>query len=315
MCCTKCSKCIKFLILPFSILVIFLFQIYAQYSTLMCVRTKMDSIKDGRKTMTNYQFRDNIQYDFNIKKVEEYFDDNALMNIKFLKNQTFKIFDYINNKKEEKVDDRIYMFYYLIIYDVICIIIVYFFVYESVKAGLIKIILQSIRFYFNAKRLYQFNSRMDLFSIIKSKFENMYYFREWELFNPEAFLIIEFLCNFVIILDIIYLIILICNKRRAKRIKIIQEVMEENESDTNNVNNKDEKEETGNGNESEKIVSEINNVDSNEEDSHGNGESSVNEKDKKSKDTGTLQIFEENEEDEEDVNISDESEHNGETKK
>ena len=315
MCCTKCSKCIKYLILPFSILVIFLFQIYAQYSTLMTDRNKMHNIKDGRKTMTNYQFRDNIQYDFNIEKVEEYFDDNALMNLKFLKNQTFKIFDYINNKKEEKVDNRIYMFYYLIIYDVICIIIVYFFVYESVKAGLIKIILQIIRFYFNAKRIQKFNIHMGLFSIIKSKIENMYFLRKWDYFNPEAFLIIEFLCNFAIILDIIYLIILICNKRRAKRIKIIQEVMEENESDTNNVNNKDEKEETGNGNESQKIVSEINNVDNNEEDSHGNGESSVNEKDKKSKDTGTLQIFEENEEDEEDVNISDESEHNGETKK
>jgi len=313
MCCSKCSSFISKIILPFSILIIFLFQIYAQYSTLITQRTKIDNIRDGRNTMTNYQLSKDKEYDFNMNKVQEYFEDNCLMKINFLKNTTLHILDSILNKKGEIVDNRIYMFYYLIIYDIICVIIVYIFIYGSIKAGFIKITFQIIRFYFNAQRMKKFNSNLDLYSIIKSKIENMYIFRGWNIFSPEGFLIIEFLCNFEIILDIIYLILLICNKKRNKTNKKIYKLKEElveitNNEDINDENSIDENKENNN---------ETNNI--NDKDSKVEESSIGNKKEKNNNNTeGTLNIFE-NEDDEEDdkddkeckdVEISDESSKN-----
>ena len=57
MCCGKCFKCLTNIIIPYSILCIFLFQIYAQYSTLVTLRTKIDNKRDGRNTMTNYEYK------------------------------------------------------------------------------------------------------------------------------------------------------------------------------------------------------------------------------------------------------------------
>ena len=206
------------------------------------------------------------------------------------------------------------MLYYLIIYDIICIIIVYCFVYGSIKAGLIKIILQIIRFYYNTERMQKFNTHMTVYSIIKGKFENMFLYRGWKIFSPEGFLIIELLCNFVIILDIIYIIILICNKRKYKKKKLIEEVIEE---DLNKEDNIDEKNETDNGNEEEQIISKINHSD---EESDEKGDDKTNEKEIKSKDSGNLatQNFvesNEEEEEEEDGTISDEADNNEETAK
>lgn len=313
MCCSKCSSFISKIILPFSILIIFLFQIYAQYSTLITQRTKIDNIRDGRNTMTNYQLSKDKEYDFNMNKVQEYFEDNCLMKINFLKNTTLHILDSILNKKGEIVDNRIYMFYYLIIYDIICVIIVYIFIYGSIRAGFIKITFQIIRFYFNAQRMKKFNSNLDLYSIIKSKIENMYIFRGWNIFSPEGFLIIEFLCNFEIILDIIYLILLICNKKRNKTNKKIYKLKEElveitNNEDINDENSIDENKENNN---------ETNNI--NDKDSKVEESSIGNKKEKKNNNSeGTLNVFE-NEDDEEDdkddkeckdVEISDESSKN-----
>ena len=240
MCCSNNSSIICTLILPFSILIIFLFQIYAQYSTLVTLRTKIDNIRDGRNTMTNYQLTKDKQYDFNMNKVQECFEDNCLMRINFLKQTTLNVFDSMNKKKEEIIDIRVYMFYYLIFYDLICIIIVYFFIYGSIKAGCIKIVFQLIRFYFNTKRMQKFNSHMNLYSIIKSKIDNMYSFRGWNIFTPEGFLIIEFLCNITIILDIIYLIILICNNRRYKKNKNIDKKLVDLDEDSNKEETNDE---------------------------------------------------------------------------
>ena len=313
MCCSKCSSFISKIILPFSILIIFLFQIYAQYSTLITQRTKIDNIRDGRNTMTNYQLSKDKEYDFNMNKVQEYFEDNCLMKINFLKNTTLHILDSILNKKGEIVDNRIYMFYYLIIYDIICVIIVYIFIYGSIRAGFIKITFQIIRFYFNAQRMKKFNSNLDLYSIIKSKIENMYIFRGWNIFSPEGFLIIEFLCNFEIILDIIYLILLICNKKRNKTNKKIYKLKEElveitNNEDINDENSIDENKENNN---------ETNNI--NDKDSKVEESSIGKKKEKKNNNSeGTLNVFE-NEDDEEDdkddkeckdVEISDESSKN-----
>ena len=87
---------------------------------------------------------------------------------------------------------------------------------------------------------------MSLFAIIKSKLENMYLYRGWSIFNPEGFLIIEFLCNFAIILDIILLLIFIYRRYKYRRIKkmyipkderedIIKEEKEDNNSEDDKI--------------------------------------------------------------------------------
>lgn len=296
MCCSKNSSIICTLILPFSILIIFLFQIYAQYSTLLTQRTKIDNIRDGRNTLTNYQLTKDKQYDFNMNRVQDYFESNCLMRINFLKQTTLRVFDSLNNKKGEVIDIRVYMFYYLIFYDLICIIIVYFFVYGSIKAGFIKIVFQIIRFYFNAKRIQKFNSHINLYYIIKSKIDNMYTFRGWNIFTPEGFLIIEFICNITIILDIIYLIILVCNYWRYKKYKNMDKKLVELDEDSNKDETNDD-EKIIKDNENDGIIKEI----KLEEDNIVN----ESEKGNNNKNSGTLNVFE-NEEDEESINISDE---------
>jgi hypothetical protein len=199
----------------------------------------MDNEKDGRNTMTNFQLTQSKQYDFNMNKVQEYFDDNALMRIPFLKNLLLKFIDTLNSKKEEKIDIRVYMYFYLIIYDSICTIIVYIFIFfRSIMAGIIKIIFQLVRFYHNAKRLQRFNSKMNIFEIIKSKWENMVLIRGWSFFNPEGFLIIEFLCNFIVIFDIILLIKYICDRRRYKKIRKMNLIVDEEDDYIDEKENK-----------------------------------------------------------------------------
>jgi hypothetical protein len=257
MCCRKFCQFIINIVLPFSILCIFLLQIYAQYSTLVTLRTKRDNQRDGRNTLINYRLNNETQYDFNLEKVKECFEDNSLMNIKFIKNFTLNFFDQLNSKKENKYDTRVYMVYYLLIYDIICIIIVYTFIYGSIKAGILKIILQIIRFYFNSQRIKKFNRHLCLFSIIKSKIENMFEIRGWNFFNPEGFLVIEFLCNFAIILDFILLFIYIYRRRKFNQIKKGNIILEdrdysdEDEKDNNNNNEKNknnDEENSGNNN-------------------------------------------------------------------
>ena len=265
MCYGKCFGFIFNIILPFAILCIFLFQLYAQYSTLITLRTMHENDKDGRNNVGNYFLSNTKEYDFNMYKVKETFDENTLMNVKFLKNMTMQLFEALNNNnenKKDKKDIREYMFIYLIIYDIISLIIVYIFIYGSIKAGIIKIIFQFFKLYFNSKRLQKFNLKMSLFNIIRSKIENIYLYRGWNIFNPEGFLVIEFLCNFTVILDVILLIIYICRKYRYNRSKNIKEIIRD-EDRADNIDN---------GN---LEISKKNNIDksknnSNDEDSNGN---------------------------------------------
>ena len=251
MCCGKCSRFLINVILPYSILCIFLFQIYSQYSTIVTLRTKIDNKKDGRRTLTNYQLMKDKHYDFNMNKVKEYFDDNAIMNIPYVKNLTLGLIEKRNVNNDKDFDNRIYMFFYLIFYDIISLIVVYCFIYGSIEGGLLKIIFQIIRFYFNAKRLKRFNTNMGLYSIINSKIENMYLYRGWSIFNPEGFLIIEFLCNFAIILDIILLLIYLHRIRKYKRMKQLNVVVDGNDNSSEEENpekNKNDDESNGESN-------------------------------------------------------------------
>ena len=82
----------------------------------------------------------------------------------------------------------------------------------------------------------------------------MFEIRRWNFFNPEGFLVIEFLCNFGIILDFLLLGIYIYRKRKYKQIKemnIIDEDREypnEDEKDNNTIikKNKENGEEDNN---------------------------------------------------------------------
>ena len=304
MCCRKCCRCLFNVIIPYSILCIFLFQIYSQYSTLVTLRTKLDNIRDGRNTMSNYQLSKDKHYDFNMNKVQESFEDNALMNISPLKNAVLNLIEKRNNKKED-FDNRVYMFYYLIVYDFICLIIVYFFIYGYIKAGILKIIFQAFHFYFNWKRMQKFNTDMPVFSIIKSKLDNMYKLRGWNIFNPEGFLVIEFLCNFAIILDILLLIIYLY-QLRYKKMKKIKIDFDDRDSSF------DEKENNQNNNSENNIYNNKSNEKNSENGDESNGDGIgiiLNKKDDNNNNNlegGTLNPTFENEEDEEDVEVSEE---------
>ena len=300
MCCGKCFKFVKNFFIQFSILIIFLFQLYSQYSTLITHRNRIDNEKDGRNTLSYYLLTKNLEYDFNINKLQECFEDNPLMNINFVKQKTLDLFNKLNANKENKLDQRNYMLYYLIIYDIINLIIVYCFIYGNIQAGIIKIILQVFRFYFNAKRLQRFNNDMNLYYIIKSKFENTCVLRRWNFFNPEGFLVIEFLCNFVIILDIILLVILIRKKYQKKSENYI--VLEEKNKDDLSEDDGDKSDNISLDKSNEDNIDKSNsNISSNNNISNGNNN--------KKKEPQILNIFEEEEEDdEEDNNISDEVE-------
>ena len=303
MCCGKCFRFLINYIIPYSILCIFLFQIYAQYSTLVTLRNKNNSQKDGRNTLSNYKLMKNKEYDFNMNKVQESFEDNALMKINIFKNTFLGFLD----KKSENFDIRVYMFFYLICYDLICLIIVYFFIYGSIKAGFLKIIFQIIRFYFNSKRMQKFNTSMNLFAIIKAKLENMYLYRGWSIFNPEGFLIIELLCNFGIILDIILLIFFIYRKNKYRRIKSLNIIKDDGEVSIEEEKEEDNKSEDKNDKNSE----------DNEKESNGESKSNENNEISKKKGEGKLDSFFENENEDNEVSeeeSGDNTINNGETK-
>ena len=230
------------IILPFSILILYLFQIYAQYSTLITARTKDDNENDGRNSMFHYELSKTKQYDFNINKVNENFNDNVLMNVGFFKKMIEHFFESLN--KEEKVDTRFYMLYYLFLYDLIVLIIVYIFIYGSFKAGCLKTIIQIFRIYFNTKRMQHFNKKINVFQIILNKMENNFKMRGWSFFNPEGFFVIEYLCNIIVILDILFLLVLFLQNRKSKKIindnLNIDDLNENNKLAIENDSNSDE---------------------------------------------------------------------------
>lgn len=224
-----CKNTLTTIILPFSILLIHLFQIYSQYSTLVTLRSQYDNINDGRNTAFHYELSKTKQYDFNINKVEENFEDNVLMNINFFKKMALKFFESLT-QNQQNIDYRFYMLYYLFLYDLIILVIVYIFIYGSFKAGVIKIIIQLFRFYFTRKRMQTYNRNLSVKEIIRNKLDN-FKMRGWGLFNSEGFFVIEYLCNFIIVLDIFYLIVIFC-QNRAKNSKNVKKIVVESSGDT-----------------------------------------------------------------------------------
>ena len=210
------SKCKKFIYtaLPLSILLISLFQLYFQYSSLMTPRNEIESEKDNRNSLISFMINKK-RFDLNLRKIEESFEDNPLMNIDLLKNYTLKGFDKINEKREDKIEKRKLMLSYLMIYDIIFIIFIYIFIFGGFKSGIVTIIFQIFKLYFTAKRLKQSSRDICLCETVLNFFKNLG-LRDWGLFTPEGFQILEFLFNYVIILDIIWLILIKINNNKKK---------------------------------------------------------------------------------------------------
>ena len=224
------SKCKNILcsILPMFIIFISFFQLYFHYSTIVTPRSKDFYEKDDQHEFYNFQIWDK-QFDLNLEKLNDNFDDSPLMNINILKNATLKEFHKINEKREEKINERIYMLFYLIFHDILFLIIVYIFYFGGFKAGIIKIIFQILRFYFNSRRIKLSNPNLCPFQVIINYYSNNIKIRGWDIFTPEGFGIFEYLCNYVIILDCIWLYIIKKTKKSKQKENIIKKEITDNQ--------------------------------------------------------------------------------------
>ena len=215
----NCKKYLIETIIPLSILLICLFQLYFQYSTMVTPRPKdLDDI-DKRNTIRSFQMGDK-KFDFNIPKIDEYFNDSPLININIIKNQVFSIFNKINPEKENNEYTLAkYKLYYLLGHDIIFIIIIYMFVYSVFKAGIIKLIFQILRFYFIHRRLKKSNPNISICQAIRNYFDNKK-LRNEDIFSPEGFEYFDYLCNIVIIFDLIWLYILYKKQKLKQKPKV-----------------------------------------------------------------------------------------------
>jgi hypothetical protein len=249
--------------------------------------------KDKRKQLYTLNFVFGRRYEFNLAEIDTFFNENPLMKINALKNFVLNRCEKWNESREKKLNIKIYELFYLMIYDLIFIIFLYFFIFKFYPAGIVKIIMQILKFIFTAIRIKKINPAISIFNVICNHFDNRH-LREVEIFDAEGFEIFEFLCNLVIIFDILYLILIIKDKRTPKKpddneIIVKKQILTDdnrvdykdeenielnekkiysnennNESDedsdkNNNSNNKDDFHENENENENDKNDEEINN--------------------------------------------------------
>lgn len=210
-------------IIPLLILFISLLQLYFHYSTITTQRSKILDEKDKRNTMYTYKIYGR-QFDLNLNKTKENFEDSPLMNINIFKNCVLNLFQKINEKRGINLDERMYMLFYLLCHDLIYIIIIYIFIYGGYKSGIIKLISQLLRVYFNSRRMRILNPNLCLFQVAKNYFKNMSD-RNMNIFNPEGFENFEYLCNYVIVLDIMWLYVLIRRKFFKKKDFVEKEII------------------------------------------------------------------------------------------
>lgn len=249
---SKCCSTIKSS-LPFIILILSLLQLYFQYSSFVTPRNNKLNKIDQREQLFSYKMGKKI-LDINLAKVEECFNDSSLMHINLLKKTTLDYFDECDSKRDVKLNKKVYMLFYIIFTDILYIIILYIFYFGSLFAGIIKIIFQALKFYFSHKRLKLGNPDLCSFKIISNYIE---FIRERNLsfFLPQGYAFLDYLCNYVLIFDIFYLIILFkkkCGKKKEDGNIIQLNKVQDNEQyssgqqeqdDTdNNNNNSNEKE-------------------------------------------------------------------------
>ena len=172
----KCRFSCKYTILPFSILILSLSQLYFQYSSFMTKRNQNLEEQDKRHQLYTLNFIFGKRYEFNLGEIDNYFNDNALMKIPQLKDLVEKGFNKWNEKREKKLEIKLYEIFYLIIYDLIFIIFLYLFIFKSFKAGIIKIIIQLLKCVFTMIRFKKKHGNICLCTIIRRgvKFLNSY---------------------------------------------------------------------------------------------------------------------------------------------
>ena len=248
---SKCKYFIMNNILPLSILFITLFQLYFHYSTIVTPRGKEFYQKDGQNEYYYFQFGKR-NFDLNLKKLSQNFEDNPLMNINIIKNRTLNCFQKLDEKLEKKLDLRIYELFYLIAHDVFYLIFVYIFYFRGYKSGIVVILSKLLRFYFNAKRIRLSNPDLCPFQVFLNYYKNNMVIREESLFTPEGFELLEYICNYFIILDFIWLYIIIKRKKCIKK-----EIMTDEQKVVNKNKITDEPENEGLSGES-KIINNIN---------------------------------------------------------
>ena len=181
-------------------------------------RTKKLDEQDKRNAIFNFNIGKR-QFDFHLPKIEEYFNDSPLINIYFIKNSILKLFDKINPEEDNELNIVKYKLFYLLAHDFIFIVIIYIFIYNGFKAGIIKLIFQILRLYFNTRRLKKSNRNIYLYQAVKNYFETQK-LKNIDFFSSEGFQYLEYLSNYVIILDIIWLFVLY-KQRKNKKERII----------------------------------------------------------------------------------------------
>lgn len=267
---SKCCSIIKSS-LPFIILFLSLFQLYTQYTSFVTPRDHKLNEIDHREQMHTYKIGKKI-LDLNLAKVEECFNDSSLMNINLLKKTTLDYFDELNSKRDLKLNKKVYMLFYIIFTDILYIINLYIFYFGSLFAGIFKIIFQILKFFFSYKRLKKTNPDLCPFQII---YNYIIFIRErnCSFFQPQGYVILDHLCNYVIIFDIFYLIILFrkkCGKKKEDENIIRLNKAQDNEQyssgeqiieqdDTDNNYNSNEKENEQQEQEENEKDDEINN--------------------------------------------------------
>ena len=204
------------IILSISILLITLLQLYFQYSSFMTNRNQHLEEKDKRKQLYTLNFVFGRRYEFNLAEIDTFFNENPLMKINALKNFVLNRCEKWNESREKKLNIKIYELFYLMIYDLIFIIFLYFFIFKFYPAGIVKIIMQILKFIFTAIRIKKINPAISIFNVICNHFDSRR-LRDEEIFDAEGFENFEFLCNLVIIFDILYLILIIKDKRTPKK--------------------------------------------------------------------------------------------------
>jgi hypothetical protein len=283
------------------ILLFTLFQLYFQYSSFITQRNnELDKI-DRRGKIYTINIGKKI-LDLNLGKIEECFNDSSLMNINLLRNSTLNYIEKIDAKRGSKLDQKVYMFFYITITDLLYIINLYIFYFGNIISGIIKIIFQILKFFFSYKRLKKTSPDSCIFRIIKNYIDNIK-IRELSFLEPEGYAIIDHLCNYVIIFDIIYLIILFknncCKKKEEGKTIIIKQAQEEQiiENDDNNNNNTNEKEQEN----QDDIINENNNNSNNFINNESNNEYNNENENNNNVQTGKISLEEEENEDDNEI--------------
>lgn len=218
----KFSIIFKYNILPLSILLLFLLQLYFQYSTLISLRPDSLSQKDGRDSTYHYNMTQTKIYDFNLNAVNKLYEDNILKKISFFRELNEKYFESLKKDEATQIDTRTLKIYSLFFFDAITLGILYLFLFEKIWAGFVIIFLQAYKIYSGYNRLKENNPRSSLYLIIFNKINNKVNFRNEDILDPEGYSVLEFGCNIIIIFEIIFLVNMVIDhitKCRNKKIE------------------------------------------------------------------------------------------------